>query len=88
METAAFLDTQGVYRLTLTMRAPDEPHALFRFSPPVGVAPLRVEFSNASRNAEAFRWDFGDGEGSGGARPGSYLRGARRIRRAADRLSR
>ena len=79
METAAFLDTQGVYRLTLTMRAPDEPHALFRFSPPVGVAPLRVEFSNASRNAEAFRWDFGDGEGSEArdpvhiyAAPGAY----------------
>lgn len=37
------------------------PQALFKADAPSGQAPLDVTFTNSSRNADEFQWDFGDG---------------------------
>jgi Tol biopolymer transport system component len=40
------------------------PEALFEADVTTGQAPLTVTFSNTSRNADNFQWDFGDGSNS------------------------
>lgn len=40
------------------------PVADFEFSPPGSPAPVKVQFTNKSQNAERYEWDFGDGQTS------------------------
>ncbi len=61
IETAAFLDTVGVYRLSLDILDPNAVRAAFSLSPSTGVAPLTVNLTNNSRNATTFTWTFDDG---------------------------
>lgn len=79
-ELASYLfERAGVYRISLTVRGPrgmDRAErevrvlpagttvAAFRLRPVKGYAPLDVQAQNLSRNASAFRWEFGDGTGS------------------------
>ncbi len=75
----------GVFKVTLTVandylkdtmtiargvvvKAP-VPEADFDCQPRKGVAPLSVSFTNVSRNATQFHWDFGDGTSSMEASP-------------------
>lgn len=46
------------FQITYAVRAD------FDFTPKGGCAPKLVQFTNQSRNARRFRWDFGDGQGS------------------------
>ncbi|MEW6220865.1 MAG: PKD domain-containing protein [Thermodesulfobacteriota bacterium] len=53
---------QGVRRQKgLVLVSHPRPEAAFAASPAAGVAPLVVTFTNQSRNADSWRWDFGDG---------------------------
>ncbi len=61
IEAGAFLDTVGVYALSLDVAPADAVRTAFRFRPATGVAPLTVTFLNDTRNATRFLWDFGDG---------------------------
>ena len=40
------------------------PNASFTAEPSIGIAPLNVNFTNASSNASSYNWDFGDGNSS------------------------
>lgn len=40
------------------------PVADFEFSPPGSPAPVEIQFTNKSQNAERYEWDFGDGQTS------------------------
>ncbi len=69
IEAGAFLDTVGVYSLTLEVTAADAVRAVFRLSPSTGIAPLDVTFTNDSRNATSSSWEFGDGATSSTSNP-------------------
>ena len=56
IETGAFLDTVGVYELSLDILDPDAVRAAFSLTPSTGVAPLTVSLTNESRNATTFTW--------------------------------
>lgn len=69
IEAGAFLDTVGVYSLSVEVTAADAVRASFELTPPTGIAPLMVRFSSTARNATSFAWDFGDGSRSTLASP-------------------
>ncbi len=69
VEASGFLNTTGVYMLTLTLFDPTAPWARFSLAPPVGVAPLAITMDNTSTNATSYRWDFGAGQTSSQAAP-------------------
>ncbi len=45
------------------------PQAAFSFAPGFGVPPQEISFMNASKNANSFNWNFGDGASSSEASP-------------------
>lgn len=59
--------TSSVATLTVTTVAP--PVANFTAGPTVGVAPLTVNFTNASTGATSYSWSFGDGNISTSVNP-------------------
>ncbi len=47
--------------VTKTVRIKPTPRAAFSFAPLYGDAPLDVNFTNESKNADTYMWNFGDG---------------------------
>lgn len=76
-------DSPGTYRATLQITSADDatdteslaitvhvpPVAAFSRSPSAGPAPLTVQFTNQSQGADAYSWQFGDGETSPSRHP-------------------
>ncbi|WP_232308493.1 PKD domain-containing protein [Methanosarcina lacustris] len=59
------INTSGIYMFTLaSAEVPESPVADFATNVSEGSAPLSVQFSDLSKNAVSFNWDFGDGANS------------------------
>lgn len=63
----------------ITVLPASYPFSDFEFNPSTGRAPLSVKFTNLSKNADVYNWDFGDGQKSQDpspvhvyAKPGKY----------------
>ena len=79
IETGAFLDTVGVYVLSLDVAGPNAVRAAFGVTPPTGVAPHAITLINDSRNATRYLWEFGDGTTSTAVAPTHEYRQAGRF---------
>ncbi len=62
--------------MALAMVGCSGPKALFDYSRESDVAPANVTFGNSSENAEAYEWDFGDGNKSDEATPTHSYKGS------------
>jgi PKD repeat protein/N-acetylmuramoyl-L-alanine amidase len=61
IEASGFGDSEGPYALVLEVVGADQVHAALSAQPATAVAPAEVIFTNESRNATSFSWEFGDG---------------------------